>query len=177
MQPPCTGLTNLPRYVHTHPHYELRFYVLMALFFLMVANLKSENDSHVAMRSKRALNAEGPGAIILLQVQNEVRYLSRFASLLEANKCGRYQLSLKVRWPAFPSVMYPMRAGLRPESSSNVSSKSLELSAGMAASIPPEVCGSQMTPRRLSNSSSSISPWSMKPSRSSMIENVRPGRQ
>ena len=88
MQPPCIGSTNLPRYVHTHPNYELRFYVLMALFFLMVAKLKSENDSHVTMRSKRVLNAEGPGAIILLQVQNEVRYLSRFAFLLGQTSVG-----------------------------------------------------------------------------------------
>lgn len=48
----------------------------------MVPKLKSENDSHVTMRSKRVLNAEGPGAIILLQVQNEVCYSSKFAFLL-----------------------------------------------------------------------------------------------
>ena len=68
MQPPCTGLANLPRYVHTHHHHELRFYVLMALF----------SDGGKAQRRerfaccyaiKRVLNAEGPGAIILLQVQ------------------------------------------------------------------------------------------------------------
>lgn len=54
----------------------------------MAAKLKNENDSHVAMRSKRVLNAEGPGAIILLQVQNEVCYSSKFAFLLGQTSAG-----------------------------------------------------------------------------------------
>ena len=48
-------------------------------------------------------------------------------------------------WPDSPSTTRPIFAGVRPQRARNSSSNAAAVSAGMAHSMPPDVCGSHST--------------------------------